>query len=174
MPATTTNLGLTKPYESEYWDIDKFNENMDKIDALTHCIASGTATSDKFAINSGSTKSGTVTWHYKKYSDGTLEAQCSWKVANWKCTDKQGEDGTWRSGYIHVNYPKLGQKAIYYKNAMCASSSSSSDATQCWVMDCSSYGESATYQTIRLVSTKKETSTSMEKVVYMEFKGTWK
>lgn len=174
MPATTTNLGLIKPYESEYWDIDKFNENMDKIDALTHIVESGTATSDKYAINSVTTKSGTVTWRYKKYSDGTLEANSAWKISNLRCNDKQGEDGTWRSGFVHVNYPSLGQQTVYYKNAMCASSSAASDATQCWVMDCSIYGEDAGYQTIRLVATKNETDTSAEKVIYMEFKGTWK
>lgn len=174
MPATTAKLGLIKPYESEYWDVDKFNENMDKIDNLTHIIASGTATSPKYKINSTTVKDGTVTWHYKKYSDGTLEAQCVWKITDMRCNDKEGQDGTWRSGYIHVNYPSLGQKSIYYKNAMCASSSSSSDSAQNWVMDCSSYGEDAGYQTIRLVSTRQETNTAMEKVIYMEFKGTWK
>lgn len=173
MPAYTTNLKLNKPYESEYWDINKFNENMDKIDAMTHVIKSGTVTSKKYAINSYSTQNGTVTWHYKKYSDHTLEASCSWKVTNWRCNDKEGADGTWRSGWIHVNYPALGQKSIYYKNAMCASSSTSSDYNQCWVMDASSYGEATDYQTLMLVSTVKETSTAAEKVIYMEFKGTW-
>lgn len=174
MPSTTEKLGLVKPYESDYWNINTFNENMDKLDALTHIIESGTATAYKYKINSTSTKDGTVTWYYKKYSDGTLEAQCSWKITNLRCTDKQGQDGTWRSGYVHVDYPSIGQKSIYYKNAMCASSSGSSDSTQSWVMDTSAYGESASYQSIRLVATQKETGSSIEKVIYMEFKGTWK
>lgn len=173
MPNTTSNLGLKKPLENEYWDPSVYNENFDKIDELTHIIASGTITSNRTAIGSDA-YAGTVTWHYKKYSDGTLEASCSWKATNWRCNDKEGADGTWRSGWIRVEYPSLGQKSIYYKNAMCASSSSASDSIQCWVMDTSIYGESASYQTIRLVSTNMESNTDVEKVIYMEFKGTWK
>lgn len=174
MPNTTPNLGLKKPLENEYWDPNVYNENFDTIDRLTHVIESGTSNSDKSQINSTTVKNGTVTWHYKKYSDGTLEASCAFKITNLICNDNQGSDGTWRSGYININYPAIGQKSIFYKNAMCASSSSSSDTAQCWVMDCSRYGESATAQTIRLLSTQKETNFTMEKVIYMEFKGMWK
>lgn len=171
MASKTTKLGLTKPYESDYFNIGDFNDNMDKIDNLVHIVESGTMTATKTTINT-QTPNGNVTWHYKKYDDGTLEAQCAWKINNWKCSDSQGEDGTWRSGYIHVNYPNLGQKSITYKNAMVAASSGSPDAAYNWVMDCSAYGESTSYQTIRLVSPLNETK-SIEKVIYMEFKGTW-
>lgn len=174
MPNTTANLGLKKPLENEYWDPNVYNDNFDTIDKLTHIIASGTITSDKYRINSSSVKDGTVTWHYKKFSDGTLEASCAILITDLRCNDNEGADGTWRSGWLCVGYPSLGQKSIYYKNAMCASSSSSNDSIQCWVMDTSVYGESATYQSIRLVSTKKETDTAIEKVIYMEFKGMWK
>lgn len=174
MPTTTANLGLAKPLESENWDPNVYNNNFDKIDKLTHIVESGTTTSKRWTINGTSSNGGTITWHYKKYSDGSLEAQTMWKIANWLCNDSQGQDGTWRSGWIHVEYPTLGQKSIFYKNAYCASSSTSSDSTQCWVMDSSDYGEDATYQTIELVATREETNSAIEKVIYMEFKGMWK
>jgi hypothetical protein len=39
MPNTTPNLGLTKPLESEYYNINVHNENMDKLDTAINARA---------------------------------------------------------------------------------------------------------------------------------------
>lgn len=39
MPNTTPNLGLTKPLESEYYDIEVHNGNMDKLDTAINARA---------------------------------------------------------------------------------------------------------------------------------------
>ena len=176
MGTITSKLGLVKPYESDYFNISDFNANMDKIDNLVHIVESGIVTSNRTSVGAENLNAGTVDWYYKKYNDGTLEACGKWKVTNWRCKDKQGEDGTWRSGYIRVYYPNIGQKSIFYKNAMVAASSGSGDSITNWIMDCSAYGEDTSYQSLRLVAPKieGEDKAAVEKVIYMEFKGTWK
>lgn len=171
MATMTTKLQLTKPDESDYYDINIMNENMDKIDNLVHISESGTKTADKYSLGSTTTKNGTVTWYYKKYDDKTFEAYCAVKVTGMTCNDSQGQDGTWRSKLQRVAYPSIGIKSIYCKQFHIASSSAKDDAVANWIIDVSAYGESSTYSTVRAVSTTKETK-STEKVIYVTIKGT--
>lgn len=169
MPDTTSKLKLTKPFESEYYDIGVMNDNMDKIDALTHITTSGTATATKYAVNSTTVKDGTVTWYYRKGDDGIIEAWATFQ-APLQCNDSQKQDGTWRSGYLHINYPSLGQKKIINRNIYIGSGDNSAAAS--WAMDSSTYGSDTGYQTFRAVSMVKETKKIM-KNVYMSFVATY-
>lgn len=169
MPTTTSKLGLSLPYESDYYDISVQNGNFQKIDDLVHVTKSGTATSIKYAINSTTTQDGTVTWYYQKSDDGLIRAWTSFQMANLRCTDSQGQDGTWQSGWVHVNYPDLGQTKIINRNLSCGGGEGQS--VHNWIMDDSTYGSDTGYQTFRLISLLKETS-NLVKNIYLSFVAT--
>lgn len=168
MPSTTSKLNLTLPYESEYYDISVQNGNFQKIDDLTHITKSGTATATRYAINSATVKDGTVTWYYQIFDDGIIQAWTTFQT-NALCNDSQKQDGTWRSGFLHINYPSLGQAKII--NRAIFAGSGDSTAAQNWAADVSTYGSSTGYQSFRLISMVKET-TKINKNIYMSFVAT--
>ena len=170
MPTTTPKLGLVKPYESDYYDVNTLNANMDTIDNLTHIVASGTATSTRSQVNAWDTNGGTVTWYWKKYSDGTLEAYARFIITNLRCNAKQ-DDGTWYSGYIQVNYPDLGQDVIFHRSVSVGCVNAVGIMN--WAIDTAKYGTVVDATAFTLVSIAEEPS-NIEKCIYVGFKGTWK
>ena len=57
---TTTNLGLKKPAETEFYDVNDFNENADKIDAAVSQLETAMQENASRAAWSGVPESGTV------------------------------------------------------------------------------------------------------------------
>lgn len=168
------SMGLAKPLESDYWDPKVYNENFDKIDSYPFVVQSGTTTAKRTAIN-GTSETIAVTWYYKKWSDGTLEAYAVSHIDNWRCSDKQKQDGTWRSGYVRFRFPALGQSTIFHRSAYV--SAADDGAVGYWVEDASNPkdgSDNANYSTVRIVSTSFEDTTNVTgKNVYLSFKGTW-
>lgn len=174
MPEYTANKKYALPYESEPVDINVINENFLKDDAFPFVLASGTVTANRMQPGSTTSVAEKLTWYYKKWSDGTLEAYAVAHVANLACNDSQKQDGTWRSKFLRFIYPSLGQKKIFNRS-MCISGADLGSSGY-WAEDVSSPGDgadNASYQTIRCVSTVKETTTK-DKNIYVGFKGTWK
>lgn len=170
MPNYTPNLALVKPTENEYYDVNVVNANMDKLDALTHIVASGTVTSTRSQVNYWNTNGGSITWHYKKYDDGTFEAHTRFSVNDVRCDANDGEDGTWRSGYVQVNYPNIGQTEIWHRAvAVC---SGSGLGIYNWAVDTSNNGDDTGAMAFTLISLARETR-QQEKVMFVSIKGSW-
>lgn len=176
MGTTTSKLKLTKPYESDYFDIGVFNDNADKIDALTHIVASGSTTSTKYAINSTSTSDGTFTWYYKKYDDKTFEAMGNFTTTNLRCNESWGEDGAYISGYIRIKLPSLGIKSIYMKSLNIAANGAS-ETGYCrfnWTVDTTEIGSVLQHVDVRLAGFSNEpVSEAINKTIYISIQGTW-
>lgn len=94
----TPKLGLNIWLENEAVNFEEINANFTKIDSLVNCIESGTAT----ASFSGGTTS-TVTWRYKKYSDGTIDMSAKLEFTNVKCNG--GSKAPYYSGNSDVYFP---------------------------------------------------------------------
>lgn len=174
MPEYTPNKNYALPYESEPVDIETLNENFRKDDAFPFVVASGTTTANRFSPGSTTSVAEKLTWYYKKWSDGTLEAYAVAHVTQMICNDMEKQDGTWRSKFFRFKYPDLGQKTIFHRSAMISGADDVSSGY--WAEDVSAPGDGAdncTYQTIRAVSTIKET-VARDKNIYVAFKGTWK
>lgn len=176
MPAVTPNMGLTKPYESEYFDVNVLNDNFDKIDSFPYVVESGKTTAYHSNTNASVAQYKKIDWYYKKWSDGTLEAYAVAHISGLRCNDKQNQDGTWRSGYIRFYYPSLGQKVIFHRN--CFVSQADNTSNQVWIADVSTPGDgsdNANYESVRCITTTQETAASVsDKNFYVSFKGTWK
>lgn len=176
MPSFTTNHKFSKPYESENYDINVQNSNWDIVDKLPYIVEAGTATAYRSNINATTAQYKKITWYYRKFSDHTLEAYAvADDITNWRCDDKQKQDGTWRSGYIRFYYPSLGQKTIFHRNAFI--SQADDNAQSVWVADVSAPGDgsnNASYESIRCLSTTQETiQNGTNKNVYVSFRATW-
>ena len=176
MPAYTPNMKLAKPYESDRWDVNVLNANFDIIDSFPYVVESGQTTAYHSNINCTVAQYKQITWYYKKWSDGTLEAYAVAHIPDLACNDKQGQDGTWRSGWIRFVYPALGQKVIFNRGAWLSQADNTDIET--WIADTSAPGdgsENASYQTIRCISTIEEPQDkARDKNFYLSFKGTWK
>lgn len=170
MPNYTPNLNLVKPTENEYYDVNVVNGNMDKLDALTHIVASGTVTGTRSQVNNWSSNGGSITWHYKKYDDGTFEADTRFSIYNLRCDESDGEDGTWRSGYIQVNYPNLGQTDVWHRSIYVASGSGLGIYN--WAVDTSNNANATEAMAFVLIALAQETE-QQEKVMFLSIKGTW-
>ena len=173
MPEYTANKKYALPYESEPLDINVLNENFRTDDRLPYIVEAGTASANRYSPGSFSAVAEKIQWYYKKYSDHTLEAYAVAHVTAMICNDSQKQDGTWRSKFFRFAYPSLGQKIIFNRSVCISGADDSSSGY--WAEDCSTPGDgkdNATYQTIRGVSTTKET-TARDKNIYIGFKGTW-
>lgn len=109
MGTQTSKLKLEKPYESDMASIGVINANMEKIDALTHITASGTATSSKYH-NQTDSPNGSVTWRYKKFDDSTFSANCKFSLTDLMCNTASGQ--AYWSGYIRVMTPNIGISSV--------------------------------------------------------------
>lgn len=173
MPSTTPNMGLTLPYESDNYDISVFNENFTKIDELPYIVEAGTAKAYHSNGNATVANYRQVTWYYKKYSDGTLEAHTVTPWSSWPCNIST-TSGVWMSVFVRFHYPALGQKIIFHRSATVSQTDDTSVGM--WASDVSCPGEgndNLSYQSIRLLSLAKE-ETERYKNVYLSFKATWK
>lgn len=161
------------PYESDALDVSILNSNFSKIDGFPYVVKSGTTTAYRSNANATTAQYKKVTWYYKKWSDGTLEAYAVEAVDGLKCNDKQKQDGTWRSPYIRFYYPSLGQKIVFHRS--CFVSQADNDAMTVWAADVSAPGDgsdNASYESVRCVTTIQET-TATDKNFYLSFRATW-
>lgn len=176
MPTITPNMGLSLPYESEALDVSVLNSNFEKIDSFPYVVESGVTTAYHSNTNGAVAQYKKIDWYYKKWSDGTLEAYAVAHISGLACNDKQGQDGTWRSGFIRFYYPSLGQKIIFNRGAWVSQADNSGPAV--WLGDVSAPGDgtdNASYQTVRCISMVQETiAGASDKNFYVSFKGTWK
>lgn len=172
MPASTPNMKLSLPYESEALDVSVLNANFTKIDSFPYIVESGETTAYMSNGNAEIAQYKKITWYYKKYSDGTLEAHTVAPVTGIPCNMARGN--LFVSKYLRFYYPSLGQKIIFNRN--CFASNADSDSSCVWVQDVSQPGDGSdnvSYESVRLMSATKET-TSADKNFYLSFKGTWK
>ena len=175
MPNYTKNKKYATFQESEKVDVSLINGNFIIDDGFPYIVEAGKAVANRYSPNSTSSVAEKIDWYYKKYSDGTMEAYAVAHVTAMVCNDSEKEDGTWRSKFFRFQYPSsLGIKKVYHRSAWL---SGADDGTSgYWLEDVSSPGDgqdNATYQTVRGVSTKKETK-ARDKNIYVGFKATWK
>lgn len=98
MSSTTKNLGLTIWNDTDPVNFEEINSNFKKIDSLVNCIESGIVTStytEGYQSN--------IEWHYKKYSDGSVDMSGILYYTNLKCN--QGSEAPYYSGVSTVNFP---------------------------------------------------------------------
>lgn len=98
MPNQTAKIQFNTFFENDVVDWEKINENFQKLDDMALCIESG----EKTASYSGDI-SGNVTWHYKKYSDGSIEMYTKIEFDNIKCNS--GSAPPYYSGTSKVMFP---------------------------------------------------------------------
>lgn len=98
MPNLTPNLKLNTWLENDVVDFEEINENFQIIDGLVRVTESGTK-----AANYTAGSSGTTTWRYKKYSDGTIDMSAKLEFANLKCNT--GTESPYYSGTSTVMFP---------------------------------------------------------------------
>lgn len=173
MAETTSKLGLVKPTEDEYFDIvGDFNDNWDKIDGLVHIVESGKKTTNFFSPSTATSATGSVTWRYKKFNDGTFEMFGCLTVNNAVC-GTAAADGSYRAAGIKIKYPSIGQNEVLYRNQAVRDGTDASDGSiYNSIVDISTAADSLTYSTVRLYATAKETK-NRAKNIYIEAKGTW-
>ena len=174
MADTTPNLGLRKPAESDYFDIvGDFNANWDKIDGLTHIVKSGSASSKFYEPGNDAKEAGTVTWRYKKFSDGTFEMFGMFTINNMICKTKAA-DGSYASANVKIKYPTIGGISdVLYRSQTVRDGTDNADGSIFnSIVDVSTRADSLTYSTVRLYSTIQETA-NRAKNIYIEVKGLW-
>lgn len=98
MPNKTTNLGLNTWLEDEIVDFEQVNYNFEKLDTMAMVVESGTKT----APYSGGV-TGNATWHYRKYSDGTIDMSTKLEFTNIKCNG--GSQAPYYSGATNIYFP---------------------------------------------------------------------
>lgn len=98
MPNLSTNVGFNLFLENECVDFEQINANFEKLDKMALCIESG----DKTASYSGGT-TGNATWHYRKYSDGTIDLYTKIGFDTLKCN--QGSAAPYYTQDCKVYFP---------------------------------------------------------------------
>lgn len=176
MPEITPNKGYTLPYESEAVDINVLNENFRKDDGFPYVTEAGTVVANRMLPGSTSNVAEKLTWYYKKWSHGIVEAYAVAHITAMICNKDQKEDGTWRSDFFRFNYPTFNSKLdhIFHRSAWISGADDNSSGY--WLEDVSTPGDGkddAQYQSVRGVSTKKETK-ARDKNVYVGFMATLK
>lgn len=156
MPNQTTNLGLTTWLESDVVDFEQMNANFEKIDALVNCIESGT----KIGTFSDGGATNTATWHYKKYSNGSIELDARLVFDNLICAS--GDGIPYYSDSVSIVYP-FSFSSVYSLSIHAVSNNI------IWATDISG-GSSVDGATFRVLTRSKESSASY-KQVYISVKG---
>lgn len=80
MASKSEKMGFNIFLDTDVVDFELINENFNKLENAVICIESGTKTSSYTGGVSGST-----TWRYKKFSDGTIEMSVKMEFDNLKC-----------------------------------------------------------------------------------------
>lgn len=144
--------------ENDTVDFELINENFNKLDDMNLCIASGMTTS---SYSGGVT--GTATWRYKKFADGTIEMSTKLEFDNIKCNG--GTGSPYYSGTSTVNFP-FSLSSVYDVQMHLASN------TIGWVSDIT--GKSVLdYVMFRVMSTSYE-SENIYKQIFINVKGVLK
>ena len=166
MPNQTAKLKLNTFLENEAVNFEDLNENFEKIDGYVICTGSGTRSS---AYTEGANS--TATWHYKKYSDGTIDMSTKLEFTNLVCNrlPGSGSGSVYRSVTSTVNFP-FGTYEIYDVQIHLVSDISSYD-NHAWVSNITDRNVTNAL-TFRLNSSTNEGSNrSINRQVYINIKG---
>lgn len=98
MAIKSEKMGFNIFLDTDVVDFELINENFNKLESAVICIESGTKTSSYTGGVSGST-----TWRYKKFSDGTVEMTAKMEFDNLKCNG--GTTSPYYSSDTKVYFP---------------------------------------------------------------------
>ena len=164
MPNQTAKLKLNTFLENEAVNFEDLNKNFETIDGYVICTESGTSSS---AYTEGANS--TATWHYKKYSDGTIDMSTELEFTNLVCNRLPGSESVYRSVNSTVNVPFVMYK-IYDVQIHLVSDISSYD-NHAWVSNITDRNVTKAL-TFRLNSSKNEgANRSINRRVYINIKG---
>lgn len=99
MPNYTSNLNLTKPLGTDLYDVDVFNDNMDKVDAALgdYIVEQGVVDASYVGEFANSAIAGS--WMYRKWNSGLVEC--------WTKLSRAGDfTSTWGSLYETKPFPR--------------------------------------------------------------------
>lgn len=155
MASKSEKMGFNIFLDTDVVDFELINENFNKLENAVICIESGTKTSSYTGGVSGST-----TWRYKKFSDGTIEMTAKMGFDNLKCNG--GTTSPYYSGDTKVYFP-FTFSSVYDVQMHMASN------TIGWVSDIT--GKSALDHVVfRVMATTKEDSYEY-KQIFINVKG---
>lgn len=155
MASKSEKMGFNIFLDTDVVDFELLNENFNKLESAVICTESGTKTSEYTGGVSGST-----TWRYKKFSDGTIEMSAKMEFDNLKCNG--GTASPYYSGDSKVYFP-FTLSSVYDVQMHLASN------TIGWVSDIT--GKSVLdYVMFRVMATAKEDSYEY-KQVFINVKG---
>ena len=159
MPNQTTNLKLNTWNETDVVNFEEINANFEKLDTMVMCIESGTKT----APYTGGYGDSVATWHYKKYSDGTIDMSAKLTYSNLKC-DGETSQGIFYSGSSKVTFPFEFRDVFDLQMHMASNSNA-------WISD---INNTSIYNdvTFRLLAMHKETD-EIYRQVFINVKGVY-
>lgn len=158
MSNLTNNIGFNIFLENDYVDYELINRNFEKLDTMVLCVESG----DKSASYSGAA-TGNATWHYKKYSDGTIDLYTKIGFDTLKCN--QGSKAPYYTTDCKVYFPITITKIDCIQMYMGSS-------TVGWVNNVT--GKDVTdVVTFNIMSMESE-SVYVPKQIFINVKGRWK
>lgn len=159
MASKTDKLKLNIWEETDVVNFEEVNENFKTLDGMVMCIESGTKT----APYTGGYGDSIATWHYKKYSDGTIDMSAKLIYSNLKCNGETAQ-GVFYSGSSKVTFP-FEFRDVFDIQMHLASNSNG------WISDISN---KSIYNdlTFRLLAVHKETE-EMYKQVFVNVKGVY-
>lgn len=155
MSSKTKNLGLTTWDDTDPVDFEEINDNFEKIDNLVSCIESGVAQS---TYTGGARE--TVDWHYKKYSDGSVDMTGVVYYTTLLCSN--GDAPLYSSDVSDVTFP-------FEFNDIFDVQMNLTSGTFGWVCNANS-ATSLDHISLRIYNMWKETA-DVYKYIYINIKG---
>lgn len=98
MASKSEKMGFNIFLDTDVVDFELINENFNKLESAVICVESGTKTS---AYTGG--VSGSTTWRYKKFSDGTVEMSTKMEFEDLRCNI--GQTSPYYSSDSKVYFP---------------------------------------------------------------------
>lgn len=98
MASKSEKMGFNIFLDTDVVDFELINENFNKLENAVICMESGTKTSSYTGGVSGST-----TWRYKKFSDGTIEMSVKMEFEDLRCNI--GQTSPYYSSDAKVYFP---------------------------------------------------------------------